>query len=178
MIIIYGSRFTGKVDAVGDLFHIETEFGHIYYIPLIPMRSYLVFEKSGGRIRGLPVSMNWKSVLVCYLRVYLGLQAMVTGIMLIAASQATRVPVMDIVVTALLLTASAAGFIWTYFMQGIGRASYERAIKIAQDAGLNEHGMIQIGAHYGKIAPTEAAALRANIAAARSEGAVVTMDKR
>jgi hypothetical protein len=39
MIIVWGSRLYGKVDAVPGLFHVATRFGHIWYLPLIPMGS-------------------------------------------------------------------------------------------------------------------------------------------
>jgi hypothetical protein len=70
MVIIWGSTNAGKVDEVpGGMFHVMTQFGHLYYIPLIPTGSYIVLEKTAdGGFRGAPIPISFKSILAGWLR--------------------------------------------------------------------------------------------------------------
>src|SRR3954468_4659567 len=68
MLIIWGSRLYGKVDEVPGMFHVATKFGHLWYIPLIPIGSHIVLEQSGRSWRGMPVGLSGKSVLAAWLR--------------------------------------------------------------------------------------------------------------
>ncbi len=70
MIIIYGTRFYGKVKACGRSF-LTTQFLHIYYVPLIPIGTHLVLEESGsGGYKGMKSDFSVKSMLAAYLRVW------------------------------------------------------------------------------------------------------------
>jgi hypothetical protein len=74
MIIIYGESNYGKVSHVPGLFYVKTRFAHLYGMPLIPTSSYLVVdgsEKDNG-FRGVPIPMDWRSVLAGYIRTLLG----------------------------------------------------------------------------------------------------------
>src|SRR3954470_304932 len=82
MVIIWGTTHAGKVDEVPGLFHVVTQFGHLYYIPLIPTGSYIVLEKnSDGGFRGASIPISFKSWLVAWLReaCILGIVASVIG---------------------------------------------------------------------------------------------------
>src|SRR5262245_19176349 len=68
MILIYGSRLYGKTDEVKGLFHVATKFGHLWYLPLFPLGSHLVFERTENGWRGVPLSLQWKSVLLAWAR--------------------------------------------------------------------------------------------------------------
>src|SRR5215207_392847 len=69
MVIIWGTTHAGKVDEVPGLFHVVTQFGHLYYIPLIPTGSYIVLEKNNdGGFRGVSIPISFKSWLVAWLR--------------------------------------------------------------------------------------------------------------
>src|SRR5262245_61154141 len=80
MIFIWGSRLYGRVDEVPGLFHVATRFGHLWYIPLIPMGSTVIFEKSGNSYRGVPIGLSAKSFLVAWLRAGLIVAAVLLGI--------------------------------------------------------------------------------------------------
>jgi hypothetical protein len=70
MIVIYGTRCYGRVDAHGGQHH-QTRFFHIYYVPLIPVESVWVTDSdSEGRYRGHDVRMSGRSVLAGYARVW------------------------------------------------------------------------------------------------------------
>src|SRR4051812_50211547 len=66
MIYIFGSRLYGKVDQVPGVFHVATKFGHLNFIPLIPMESYIVLSTQGKQFSGVRIPMSGKSVLVTW----------------------------------------------------------------------------------------------------------------
>ena len=80
MIIVYGTRFYGKVKACGRSF-LATQFVHIYYVPLIPVGTHLILEESGGggSYKGIKTDFSLKSMLAAYLRVW-GPIAVITSI--------------------------------------------------------------------------------------------------
>lgn len=70
MIIVYGTRFYGKVAACGPSF-LATRFFHIWYLPLIPVGTQLVLEETGGgSYRGVDAPFSFKSMMAGYLRVW------------------------------------------------------------------------------------------------------------
>lgn len=70
MVVVYGTRFYGKVAACGPTF-LATRFFHIWYLPLVPVGTHLVLEESGdGSYRGLPHPLSGKSVFAGYMRVW------------------------------------------------------------------------------------------------------------
>jgi hypothetical protein len=77
MIIIYGQRNCGKVDKVPNLFYVVTQFAHLYWFPLIPLRSYLVLAGSedGESFKGVQTSMSFKSIVIGWLRAVLFVSA-------------------------------------------------------------------------------------------------------
>src|SRR5687767_14985222 len=81
MIIIWGQTLAGKVDRVPGLFYVTTQFFHLYYVPLIPLQSYLVIEgtENGDDFKGVGVPMSFKSVLFGWLR-----GALIVGILVCA----------------------------------------------------------------------------------------------
>ena len=77
MILIWGKKLYGKVDRSEGQFYVKTEFGHLWYIPLIPTKSWVILEgtEDGEGWRGTPIPMSMKSVLVGWLRAALVLSA-------------------------------------------------------------------------------------------------------
>ena len=70
MILIWGQSNYGKVDVVPRLCYVTTRFFHLYYVPLIPLGSYVVLEgtENGNGFRGVPTSLSWRSVLAGWVR--------------------------------------------------------------------------------------------------------------
>ncbi len=70
MIYVFGTRMYGKVDQVPGLFHVATQFFHIQFIPLVPVKSWLVFDATmdGGNFRGIPLGWHGKSIFFAWLR--------------------------------------------------------------------------------------------------------------
>ena len=69
MVIVYGTRFYGKVKAAGRSF-LATRFVHIWYIPLVPVGTQLVLEDNGGSYKGMAAPFSITSMLAAYLRVW------------------------------------------------------------------------------------------------------------
>ncbi len=69
MIIIFGRRAYGRVDACGSEYA-QTTFAHLYYVPLIPISSFWVTHESGNQRTGFNIPMHGKSVAAAYLRVW------------------------------------------------------------------------------------------------------------
>lgn len=69
MIIVYGTRFYGKIRACGRSFF-GTQFFHIWYVPLIPLGTHLVLDTNGTSYRTMPASFSFKSMMAGYLRVW------------------------------------------------------------------------------------------------------------
>jgi hypothetical protein len=61
--IRYGTRLSGKVDSFAGSY-VATKFFHIWYVPLIPLSSWLVL----GNDSGIAIPMDWRSVLAGYAR--------------------------------------------------------------------------------------------------------------
>lgn len=69
MAVIVGTCCYGYVDRIPGIGYIATKFLHFNYFPLVPLKSFFVLEEeSGAGFRGRELTMNWKSVLVGYLR--------------------------------------------------------------------------------------------------------------
>jgi hypothetical protein len=159
MIIYYGSSFFGKVDNVPGVFHVATKFGHIYYIPLVPSQSFLVLERTSSGIRGVPIPFSWKSMLAAWLRASFIVIAVISLVMLFALGQG-RATTSDYVTASVTLAGAVGLLVWSYFMLRVGRASYERAIELADYADFTEEGKIAIGEALGKLSKEDAAAAR------------------
>jgi hypothetical protein len=69
MIVIYGTRFYGKVDSHEGQ-HQLTRFFHIYYVPLIPVSTLWVTRATDTGYNGHDVQMSLRSVVAGYARVW------------------------------------------------------------------------------------------------------------
>ncbi len=70
MIIFYGIRPYGKTRACGASY-VVTRFFHIWFLPLVPVGTQLVLEETGGNsYRGIDTSLDFRSVVAGYLRVW------------------------------------------------------------------------------------------------------------
>lgn len=171
MVIIWGSGLYGKVDEVPQLCHVATRFGHLYYIPLIPLGTYAVFEKNGDDFSGAALPLSFKSILVAWLRAGLIVGAVAAGIFgFINFAERHQVDG----IAGVLLAAIAMGlFIGSYYWSVITRANYSRAVQIAERCGINPLGMLMIEVAYGRLTAAQADAELAKLHAAEAESAPV-----
>jgi hypothetical protein len=79
MIVVWGQRLFGRVDRFAGS-HVATRFFHVYYLPLIPLSSWLVLEeKADGEFLGLQVPLQLRSVLSAWLRLVSVVTVLVAG---------------------------------------------------------------------------------------------------
>jgi hypothetical protein len=74
-----GTMFLGTVDSL-ESESIQTQF-FILGVPLFPMQSYYVTEETGGGISGYPIDIHPKSVVLGYVRIYLWVGAVISGVL-------------------------------------------------------------------------------------------------
>ncbi len=79
MAAISGKKLYGQVDRVPGQFYVSTLFWNINGVPISPDRTWLVFEGSEhrGDFRGKPIAFVGKSILLGYLRGWLGAGAII-----------------------------------------------------------------------------------------------------
>jgi hypothetical protein len=146
MIIIWGSKLYGKVDVVPGLFHVETKFGHLWYIPLIPVESYVVLGKGGDGFNGVRIPLSFKSVVYAWLRAATLIAGVVGSIG--ALAKVGKDP-SGWITPAIVGASSLAAFAVLTFARGSTHASYDRAIQLGEMLGLSPAGRQRIDQIYG-----------------------------
>jgi len=158
MILIWGSKFYGKVDELPGGPHVATRFGHLWYIPLIPMGSSLILAKQGSSIRHVPVGLSFKSVLTAWGQaalILLGILAVIVGVGMLSTQHGGRP---DVGAAVILFVAALLGFGGAWGLSRvrfIRRPSYVRAVSLAERAGYSEEGLIMIEVAYGRVSEEE-----------------------
>src|SRR4051794_31008614 len=73
MILIFGQRLCGKVDEVPGICYVATRFLHLYYVPLIPLSSWVILRgtESASGFKGQQIRLSCKSVLLGWLQAFL-----------------------------------------------------------------------------------------------------------
>ena len=154
MIIVWGSGLYGDVDAVPGIGRVKTNFGHLYYIPLIPTGSHFIFEESSSGWHGVPIGLSFKSIFTAWLRVVLGFLAVVTLVLgfIEIADKRMAGGIGGCVAGAVFI----AMFVATKKMAFFTQASYDRAKMLAEQSGLADETLILIDLSYGEITEDEA----------------------
>jgi hypothetical protein len=141
MIVFWGERLYGKVDQIPGLFYVGTKFFYFQFIPLFPVRSYLVFV--GHEDRGVPIGLSWKSVLFAYLRViFVLIAALAAGIALVVFLKVGkhqdpwRVGGVPAGLSVLLI-------LLTLLSYRLSRAGALRALKLAAQANISPEVLAQ-----------------------------------
>jgi hypothetical protein len=83
MFFIFGHRLLGKVDQVPGVLHVATQFYHVNYLPLYPVKSYIIREEDG---LGVPIPLNYRSMLMAWARLGLVGMAVVFAVATILAA--------------------------------------------------------------------------------------------
>ncbi|MFP2898880.1 hypothetical protein [Corallococcus sp. 4LFB] len=154
-MVIFGSRLYGKVDAIPGLGYVATKFGHINFVPLIPLEGWLVIAEEGNGWRGQAIGMSGKSVLVAWARllfIVVGLGSLFFGFIAFSNHEDDAIPM------GLLGLACIGGLITSYKWKWVTHASPERAMEIAREAGISEEGLRQLHGLYSAPEPAAAAA--------------------
>jgi hypothetical protein len=154
MVIIWGVRFAGKVDAVPKVGHVATRFFHLYYVPLIPVGTYLVTDEREDAFSGLPLPWSFKSILVGWLRTA-GIVSFAPALFLLFSGLGRGdVPRAGAGVLIMFL---AAIVLWLcYRLKSITTASYERAMDLANRLGLGPEHRLLLEVSYGRMTADQA----------------------
>lgn len=152
MLIIWGTRLFGKVDQVGKDVHVATKFFHLWYVPLIPLESWVVVAQDGDGWRGFPLkSMRWKSALIAWLRVALivaALWGVATGLSGLGMTEHLRATILSGVV-------GVAAAVALFFSYRLTRADEDMIITLGRVSGMSDP---QILAHLGRDVAARASA--------------------
>lgn len=167
-MVHFGQMRCGKVDHWGGLFHVVTEFFHANFIPLLPLRSFLVLRSASGKRPDaeVPVPLSWKSVWAGWLRTVLVLLLLLSVLQFCGDlfRWVTNPPVLRgapvkpearfaAVIDSLALTFALAVFFGLTYR--FTRASRNRAVELAARLGLSED---DLDAHLaGDLPPARAA---------------------
>jgi hypothetical protein len=120
MIFVGGRRLIGRVEEHAGTF-VVTQFLHVYYMPLVPLRSHLVLESGpgpGGMRRSVPIELHPVSVLAGYARPWCAVGACICLMVAVAAGPGATELGWGIAGAALALVAT-----WTWTR--LGRLSSE-----------------------------------------------------
>jgi len=143
----------------GKLFHVMTQFGHVYYIPLIPTGSFVVLEQTAdGGFRGAPIPLSFKSILAGWIRggsIVAILGSIVATLIMVFDP---KMPPYSWVGPVLIGLAAVAAIILSYKLRLFTEASYERAKQLAQHVGLSDMGMLMLEVSYGRLSAAQAEA--------------------
>jgi hypothetical protein len=137
-IVIFGGRkLFGRIDRVPGLLHVATMFVHIFFIPLIPLKSYIVLDStvSGGNFRGIEFGLNPKSMLVAYFRAFFILAALYQVFWLVRLFMYVGPLRIFPIFTILKLIVYIGLFV---ALGKIFRAGRERALELAAKAGIDK----------------------------------------
>lgn len=151
-MIHFGEMKCGKVDQFGKLFYVVSDFFHVNFVPLIPLRSHLMLTEppAGTEEEQLQIRMSVKSVLMAWIRTALVLLVLVNGIAVlrnltrlvffVKPGQAPRPEaVWDAVLNPLWLVVGFLIFFGLTYR--FSRASWTRALHLAALVGLTEEDL-------------------------------------
>jgi hypothetical protein len=154
MFIVWGTLNAGKVDSVPDMFHVTTQFAHLYYIPLIPTGSYLILpeKRPDGEFVGIPIPISFKSIVVGWLRAACVVGAIALCVVTITELNKNRP--WGVAFAGMLM---ALGVLFmSYRLKFLTHASYERAVELGKKLGLSDMGELMLEIHYGRMTAEEA----------------------
>ena len=158
MVIVWGSVNAGKVDEVpGGMFHVVTRFGHVYYVPMIPLGSFIVLEKmSDGSFNGAPIPLSFKSILAGWIRggSIVAMIGAVVGTVIMTLDKTA--PPLGWVLPVLIGVVAAVALFLSYKLKIFTEASYERARELATYVGMNETGLLMLEVTYGRLNASQA----------------------
>jgi hypothetical protein len=154
-MIHFGQMRCGKVDRYRSLFHVVTEFFHVNFIPVVPLKSYVVptgdsLKHGSAEAR---IELSLKSVLFAWIRTALIVAMIVNSLWLVRGAyhltvhQPAPMPgfaprpqvTLDAVLNPLALVVGFAIFFALTYR--LSRASYRRALELASLLGLPEEAL-------------------------------------
>ena len=142
MLIVWGERLYGSVDRVPGVLHVATSFGHAYYFPAVPGKTYIVVEprENGEQRKYIPIERNEKSVVIAYLRA-LALVAgffltFLGGIKFMLLYSTFGASTNQLIAASLIPLAGLACLVGVLISIKMAVADKDRAIELARQAGI------------------------------------------
>lgn len=150
MLILFGTRQYGQTDRVPGYFCVTTTFFHINFVPLIPVESNVLID---GTDHGWSTYFSFKSWLVAWSRAFL----LVGGVAATAiGALGTVAGAWPAILAALLGIGMLVAFYYSYSLPWVGMATAERALEMAEEAGLDMEDVLAIKVMYGLLTPAQA----------------------
>ncbi len=147
---VFGTRLFGKVDVVPGFFHVGTKCWHINYVPLVPMKSYIVLSQGGNQFRGIELPLSWKSWGMAWFR-FFGWVAVIVGLTIAIVGLTSHSPARpdEYLPGFAFVGIGAVVLVIAYLFKPLTHASYDRAVALAQRASFNAEGLAQLRKLYG-----------------------------
>jgi hypothetical protein len=140
MIIIFGQRNFGKVDHVPGACYVVTKFFHLYFVPLIPLGSYVVVEGSetGNTMTAKSTSLSLKSIGAAWMRYVLSLGVLLGAIFgffaFVGGMNETDPGLIGTGVVLGLASVASGVLFWASYR--LFKPSHQRALELADELGL------------------------------------------
>ena len=146
--IPYGTQNYGKIEQVSGILYVVTKFFHIGFIPLFPLKSFILFDKKSQYLHlgDIQIRLNLKSILVAYLRAALivfGIMGSVYGASAFLLPEAQIVDKIDLqqFISVGVLPIAIGGLVCFLLYRlsfELFRASDKRARQLTQIAGIDQ----------------------------------------
>ncbi len=161
MYLFYGSRTFGKVDEIEGVGHVATEFGHIFWFPLVPKETFFVTKEKWNGVEGIPIGMSMKSVGTAYGRAVaiLFIIAALGAAKTVFAPEAGQVLAPERVANMkviMILGALALPALIATYTSWFTKADYETAVSLVNEGGLDHQLKVLVDYQYDKIDEAEA----------------------
>lgn len=139
---VFGTNLYGKCDRVPGLFHVATKFGHINFVPLIPLKSYLVLEivpnDGTSQVAAIEIPFSFRSWFWAWTRVLLLFCSIGC---LLALFEIGR---MESWISASVIAGMIVGVGMWWYSYRIVHASYQRALQLGKLAGIDPEFLAQM----------------------------------
>lgn len=173
MIIVWGTKLYGKVDEIEGVGYVATQFGHLFWLPLIPFQSFFVTRDGKHDFDGVPIGLNLKSVLAGYGRVFsvlfilggLGALNALYNPHEVLDAEKIRSAKIGIGLGLFSIPLCIASY-----LRSVREANYETATALAAEVGLDQRLRTYIEFCYGRISEAEADQRMDSIEARENDG--------
>ena len=151
-MVVFGSSLFGKVYAVRGVCHVATRFLHVFFVPLVPTSSWLVFDEprasffgTGGEGHQLK-SIHWGSVAAAWIRSFLSVCAVAASI--VGATVVLLDRASGDIVGAWALVALAIAGIWLSYR--LTRATPDVVVRVLERSGVPPDLIARVGGAFQK----------------------------